>query len=183
MTGRPSRIHEVVTIRDPKTDSEVEIPLTEALCRYLKAGCFIDNAAEALGISRTALFNWQRRGREALAIAQEHAAEGAELEIPEADQPYVDFVISITRARAKGFTWHEANLRRHAENDGRLSLEYLARRDPRRYGKRIEIDHDPEDREPAPLEFETAAEVERSFDAANVPEGIDPDSVLPKVGE
>lgn len=182
--GRPSKIHDVVEYKDPHdSDAEVEqITRAEAICRYVALGSYKVNAAGAFGISTSTLSNWERR-------AAEWVGEGVDSDaidlsvVPERDRPFVEFVAALIRAERTGLVWHELNVRRAAaekrEAGGRLSLEYLARRQPERYAKRIEIDHDPADREPAPVDAPTLAELEEAFDAAHVPEGIDPASVLP----
>lgn len=172
--ARPSKINETVIFKDPKAGTETELSLTDAMVRYLEAGSFIGNACEAIGISAQTLSVWRSRGAAWL------APDGERLEdIPESEMPFVEFLEATTRAASRGVVFHELNLRRHADEDWRASAFFLERRQPARYSKRIEIDTDPGDRDPAPLSIATAAEVEEAFITAHVPEGIEPAGVVP----
>ena len=61
--------------------------------------------------------------------------------------------------------------------DWRARAWYLERTDPKRYGRRIEVDTDPEDREPEQLDEVIAAESEAAFRAAHLPDGVIDDVV------
>lgn len=173
---RPSKINDTVIFKDPEGKRpERELTVTEAFVAYLEAGSFVGNACAAIGFSEQTLSNWRRRG-----AAWIDSTTGERLpDIPEGELPFVEFVEETTRAIARGITFHEVNLRRHAEEDWRASSFFLERRQPSQYSKRIEIDTDPGDREPAPLSVATAAEVEEAFITAHVPEGIEPAGVVP----
>jgi hypothetical protein len=177
-TGRPSKITESVTI--PPLDGygpERELPITDAICFYLEQGSYPANAAGACGISPSTFSNWLRYGAE---------WEDTPIEdVPEDRRIFVEFLERATRAEARGLVWHEQNVRRSAstsrDRDGRLSLEFLARRQPNVYSKRIEVKTDPVERRPAGVDADLAARAEETFMIAALPEDLTPDDFLPKL--
>lgn len=175
--GRSPIINETVTMTHPTTGAEEELSLTDALCRYLEAGSFINSAAGALGISESSLHNWNARGRDALAVADETGKP-----VPESEEPYVAFLEATTRAKQRGVVWHELNLKRHAENDPRASMFFLERRAPGQYARAKDVEPDRGGRSPAEIDVATAQEVEAAFNAAQVPKEIKPDDILPALG-
>jgi hypothetical protein len=177
VTGRPSKIHSQVTIRDADR-KESKVSITDAFVALLEKGCYIGHAAQACGISERTLANWRARG------AEYFDAERAELvveesKIPEDELPYVHFLQRTLEAEGVGITWHELNVAKGAETDPRLSLYFLERRRPKQYGRRIKVDTEKE-RVPDPVDPRSSKEIEESFDAAHLPEGIEPESILPE---
>lgn len=178
--GRPSKITERVTL--PAMEGigpERELPITEAICSLLEHGCYPANAAGACGISQSTFANWLRYGAE---------WEGTPVEdVPEDRRVFVQFLEDATRAEHRGLTWHEQNVRvsaaRSRDRDGRLSLEFLARRQPSVYSKRIEVKTDPVDRKPALIDADLAARAEETFEASALPADLAPDDFLPKVDD
>lgn len=176
--GRPSKIHDRVTL--PVFEGigpERELPITEAICLLMERGSYPTNAAKACGISENTLGNWLRYGAE---------WEDTPLtEVPEDRRPFVEFLRRATRAEASGLVWHELNVEAAARNsrdrDGRLSLEFLARRQPKVYSKRVEVKVDPVDRKPATADADLAARAQETFLAAALPEDLSPDDFLPTV--
>lgn len=175
--ARPSRIHETVVFRDAQRGTEETLPITEAICRYLEAGSFINHACEAVGLTVSGMRKWILRG-EAWLRPDEDGNAPDRASVPESEIPYVEFVESVTRARARGVVFHELNLRRHADKDPRASMFFLERRAPNEYGRRLKVE-EAGSTAPAPVDFGTAAQVEEAFRAALVPPEIAPESVLP----
>lgn len=145
--GRPSKIHTVVTVTNPDTQAKEEIPITEAICRMVSLGVWPGNAAQAHGIRRQTLHNWRTRGEQALAVAQE-ASEDDEPDfdaIEDDERAYAEFLDALSCAEARGLAWHELNVRRAAssgrEQGGRLSLEFLARRQRDQYAREVKLEH------------------------------------------
>lgn len=176
--GRPSKIHDRVTL--PAMEGigpERELPITEAICLLLREGSYPANAAGACGVSQSTFSNWLRYGAE----WEDTPIE----EVPEDRRVFVEFLEAATRAEAEGLLWHERNVKCSAaqsrDRDGRLSLEFLARRQPKVYSKRIEVKTDPVERRPATADADLAARAEETFLAAALPEDLSPEDFLPKV--
>lgn len=176
--GRPSKITEVVTI--PPMEGygpERQMPITEAICFYLEMGSYPTNAAKACGVSESTFANWLRYGAEWDDTPID--------DVPEDRRVFVRFLGAATRAEARGLLWHEQNVRRSAaesrDRDGRLSLEFLARRQPNVYSKRVEVKVDPVNRRPAGIDADLAARADETFRAAALPPGITPDDFLPSI--
>jgi len=148
--GRPSKIHNLVDYTDPESEEKREQrPITEAICAFVAFGVTPANAAGMHGITRETLLNWRAKGEEYEAIEDEAAGEyDPDAEIDSANHahaPFVEFFRRLTRAEASGLAWHEANVRRAAasgkEQGGRLSLEFLARRQRADYSRNMRLDH------------------------------------------
>lgn len=177
MTGRPSKIQTKVKVKDPETDEEREVSITDAFVEMLEAGCYIGHICQAVGISEQTLSNWRARGREWL-DSEGQRKDGVVIE--DKELPFVEFVERAVVAEGVGITWHERNIHRGAKSDPRLSLYFLERRRPAEYGRRLKVSSD-EERTPAPLDAPTAKEARESFLATHVPKGVEVDSVLPEI--
>lgn len=145
--GRPSKIHLTVTVTNGETGAKEAIPITEAICRLVSLGVWPGNAAQSHGVSRQTLHSWRTRGEAALAVAAEHA-DGEEIDyeaIPEEDRPFAEFLDALSCAEARGLAWHELNVRKAAQGNreagGRLSLEFLARRQRDQYAREVKLHH------------------------------------------
>jgi len=146
--GRPSKIHLRVKVTNPDTKAKEEIPITEAICRMVSLGVWPGNAAQSHGVSRQTLHSWRTRGEAALAVAAENTPDGEEIDydaIPDEDRPFAEFLDALSCAEARGLAWHELNVRRAAQGDreagGRLSLEFLARRQREQYAREVKLEH------------------------------------------
>jgi hypothetical protein len=145
--GRPSKIHTTVTVTNAETNAREEIPLTEAICRMVSLGVWPGNAAQAHGIRRQTLHNWRTRGEAAQAVALEQS-DGDDIDyelIPETERPFAEFLDALSCAEARGLAWHELNVRKAAQGNreagGRLSLEFLARRQRDQYAREVKLEH------------------------------------------
>jgi transposase-like protein len=134
--GRPSAIYDEVVFKS-EAGAEERLSVPDALVRYLELGVYIETACGAIGIHPATFYNWMARGEEHK--LPDDAPEGAKP--PEAERVYVDFFEAITRARERGIAWHEVNVRRGAEKDPRLSLEFLARRRRDQYAREVKVKH------------------------------------------
>jgi hypothetical protein len=146
--GRPSKIHLSVKVTNGETGAKEEIPITEAICRMVSLGVWPGNAAQCYGVSRQTLHSWRTRGEAAHAAAAEHTPDGEEVDyesMPEEDRPFAEFLDALSCAEARGLAWHELNVRKAAsgnrEAGGRLSLEFLARRQRDQYAREVKLEH------------------------------------------
>lgn len=126
-----AKINETITERDPLTGAEKQTKITDAILRALRAGAYVEDAAEAVGLSKQTIYNWLSRG-------EEH--QDSE-KVPQAQRPYVDFLDAVTRAKAEAKVWHLANVRRHAAEDWRASKWWLSVVDPDRWSERHRVEH------------------------------------------
>lgn len=156
---------------------ERELPITEAICLLLREGSYPTNAAKACGITEVTFANWLRYGAEWDDTPIE--------DVPEDRRPFVQFLSDATRAEAEGLLWHERNVKRSAaesrDRDGRLSLEFLARRQPKVYSKRVEVKVDPVDRKPATADADLASRAQETFLVSALPDDLSPDDFLPLI--
>ena len=98
----------------------------------VRAGSYLTVAARRGGVSEKTVYEWLRRGRAA-----------------EAPPRLAAFVAAFERAEAEAEVNIVATVRRQiAGGDGRLGLEFLARRHPERWGKT----RPPVSDEPGPVE-------------------------------
>jgi hypothetical protein len=122
--GRPPKLAEEVLIEG--MDGEVHaVRVGDEILRRIAAGMSAKVAAESVGISKGAFYEWVARG------------EGRH-ERP-ATPEYVDFAAAVSIARARGRGVLELYVRQHSKEDGRLALEALARRYPEEWGRRDRI--------------------------------------------
>lgn len=128
---RPPKINQKITEIDPDTGQEVEITVGEAIVRSIRIGAFLEDAAEAAGVASSTVHSWIARGKE-------HAGG----DVPAREQPYVEFLDEVTRARAASVVFNLALVRRAAAKDWRAGQWLLSVLRPERYSKsRIELEH------------------------------------------
>jgi hypothetical protein len=180
--ARPALIKTTVPAVDDQ-GCEYRIPITEAICLAVEDGCTVEHAAGAVGVSKTAVFNWLARGQEWADVSRRPTyasgkKKGQPKPLPATERPYVEFLARYARAKDGATVWHLRNVARHAQNDWRASAWWLERRHPERYGNRVQIDTDPGERIPEPVDRGTTDEVHDAFVAAHVPEGAI-DELLP----
>ena len=124
-----------ITINEEK----VETTTGDVIVRAVKLGAYRSEAAAAAGVSRPCVNNWQRRGEEAVAVAQEHIEDGEQVkveEVPEADRPFVSFLYALEEAEATVEVSLVNVIRGHAAKDWRAAAWLLARKFPDRWGVR-----------------------------------------------
>lgn len=144
--GRPSKIDQVIHERDPRTDEVHEITVGDAIVRALRSGAYVEDAAEAAGVSKQTVYNWLARGDGASppelpelgeldkgSLVELAAGLGvrqpAKLSAPklrerieaaatpsEADRRYVDFFDEVEKARAGAVVFNLALIRRAAQD-------------------------------------------------------------------
>jgi transposase len=130
LVARPSKIHDTI-IEQLESGAEREVTIPDAIVRALVAGAYIEDAAESVGITSRTVYNWLARG-------EEHEDQKR---VPKAEEPYVQFLHRVTRAKAEAKIWHLANVRRHAAEDWRASKWWLSVVDPDRWSERHRVEH------------------------------------------
>lgn len=120
--GRPPLLGAILTLGDA-AGREWTARLADELCRRVASGNSPHAAAASLGVSRSALEEWVRRG------------ENRDSQRP-GDELYAAFAAALKEAQAKRLCVLELLVFRHARNDGRLALEALARLDPEDWGRK-----------------------------------------------
>jgi hypothetical protein len=121
-----------------------EVTTGELIVLAVRSGLFRAEAARAARVSRTTIHNWEERGEDAIAAAQEHVEEGQQVtpaDVPESERPYVEFALDLDQAEAEVEGWHVRNIKRHAEKDWKASSWWLARKHPERWGVREHPDN------------------------------------------
>ncbi len=103
----------------------------DGIMRMIHFGVPFKTAAEAHGITYATFQNWRIRGRDALALAEEH-----ERDVPDDDLKYVQFFEAVPRARAEGIARLVLLVSQQAVTDGRLALRLLAVYEPELFADR-----------------------------------------------
>lgn len=118
--GRPTKITEEII-------KEIET--------YLKAGNYIETAANIIGIHKSTLYDWLKRGRRAL---DEEAKTGKP--IPESEELFARFSDAVRKAQA----WSEARdlmtIGEHAKGDWKAAAWRLERKFPERWGRKDRVE-------------------------------------------
>jgi hypothetical protein len=107
----------------------------DGIMKMITAGVPFKTAAEAHAISYQTFQNWRIRGRDALAVAQEH-----EQDVPADDEKYVAFFEGVPVARANCIARLVLLVSTHAVTDYRAALRLLAVYDPQTFADRRYLD-------------------------------------------
>lgn len=95
--------------------------VAEKIVQFLRAGCYMQTAAEASGITRETLYDWLGKG-----------ARGRE--------PFAQFQTDVLKASAEAEAVAVMQLTKAAKDgDARWAAWMLERRFPRKYGPRVQI--------------------------------------------
>jgi hypothetical protein len=126
------------TIQLPN-EEKIETTVGDVIVRACKLGAYRSEAAAAAGVSRPCVNNWQRRGEDAIAAAQEHIDEGEQVkveDVPDVEQPFVRFVYALEEAEATVEVRLVDTISRASAKDWRAAAWLLARKFPDRWGVR-----------------------------------------------
>lgn len=135
-------------------------------------------AAQAAGISERTLHQCLAKGRELLDEDGE-IVEALEPGLTDDQRLYARLAQGVEKADGQAVAYAIGVVRKHMPDNWQAAMTWLERRHPGHFARRIEIDADPADRDPAPAALPTAAQVEEAFRTANVPEGIEASGILP----
>lgn len=178
MTGRPLSIVEQVEYRDPLKGDDAEAEMIdrgEVIVRTVRLGVPDYIACQAAGIHRSTLARWKARAGEVADLDDDKLTD---------DQRRLrDFCNSLTRAEAESVGYAVAMVRAAMPNDWRAAIALIERRFPRDFSKRIEVDTDPTERQPAGMDADLASAAAESFAAAALPPGLTPDDFLPELAD
>lgn len=177
--ARPTILKREITYEDSE-GIEKRTTVLDYVLNAITLGVPRKFAAQAAGVSERALHTCLAKGRELLDPDGE-PLEGVEL--TEDQRLYVRFAQGVEKADGQAVAYAIGVIRAQMPKNWAAAMTWLERRHPAHFAKRIEVDHDPADREPAPLAEPTAAEVEEAFRTAYVPEGIEIAGVLPELPE
>lgn len=118
---------------------KVETTVGSLIVRACSLGSFRAEAAQAAGVTSRCIYNWLRRGEDAIAAAEEHIEDGEQVrpeDVPKSERPFVRFVHALEEAESSAELWHIRNILKHAEKDWHASSWFLARRWHERWGSR-----------------------------------------------
>lgn len=111
------------TGRPTKLTPEVQ----EEILRGIRAGAYPEVAAQRVGVSRTAFYEWMQRGRQ--------AREAGEADL------YADFADAVEQAKGHAETKAVAVVLKAADKSWRAAAWWLERTRPRRYGQKHTVEH------------------------------------------
>jgi len=97
----------------------------------IRLGNYAGRSAEAAGISEATFQNWMRTAR--------HELELDEKDRDPAKADYLDFFKLVRQAEAESEVMIVANIRTQITGDGKLGLDFLARKRPEDWGKKTVV--------------------------------------------
>jgi hypothetical protein len=160
---------------DPSNkEKEEQITKGEAVLRTVRLGVPRYIAAKASGVDAATLRRWEASAKE--------TAELPASRLTANQKRLRSFCADLEKADADSYVYAVAMVRKHMPTHWGAAMTHLERRIPEHFGRRLKVEEEKGERQPDPLDPATVKEVEDAFDAANVPEGIDPASLLPEVG-
>lgn len=127
--------------------SKLTVELTAELAWLVLEGNYIETAAQAVGVDKTTLYRWLRRGEEAIAVAEESVEDGDELlgdRIYNAtnpdDWPYIDFRHALKTAEAFAETELVRKVQWPSTAPWQAFATILERRHPARWKRRDAVE-------------------------------------------
>jgi len=101
--------------------AKIDPVVTQRIVDLIRAGNYLEVAATAAGVHRTTLHRWMKRGRE-----QERGR-------------YRKFLVAVEKAQAEAESRDVALIAKAAGEDWRAAAWRLERKQPRRYGPRVQV--------------------------------------------
>lgn len=120
-------------------EGKEEVTVGDLVAKACRLGAYRSEAAAAAGISRPCLNNWERRGEDAIAAAQEHIEDGEQIklgDVPKSERPFVAFVYALGEAEASNEVSLVGVIKRASEKDWKAAAWLLARKHHERWGVR-----------------------------------------------
>ncbi len=185
--GRPPKIDDLLDGGERRGDRIVAL---------IRNGNYAETAARTCGISAPTFYRWMELGdtdaptryrefREAVLDARAHAESAIVLSINQAVRggaPIAEEAVVVDGKPVLGPDGRPLFNRRFSRPDARLGLEFLARTQPRRFGRREQLAITGEDGGPVRVEDEAATRLAASLDAfaerVGGWRGLDPPTVI-----
>lgn len=134
--ARPSKITQKIDVAGDGDEKPTKITVGDAIVQALRAGAYVEDAAEHAGVAESTVYAWIARG-------QEHAydlTKGIE-SVPKAERPYVEFAEAVEKARASAVVFNLAMIRRAAiAGDWKAAAWWLERTRPGQFGRQLRVD-------------------------------------------
>lgn len=109
----------------------------EKVINAIRAGNYLETAAEYGGVTRQTLWNWMQRGE----AEKARVAEDGRRSVTKDERPYVNFFHAVTRARAEAETRNVALIQQASHEDWRAAAWFLERSFQKRWGNKQKIEH------------------------------------------
>ncbi len=134
--ARPSKISQKIDVAADGDGPAEKITVGEAIVQALRAGAYIEDAAESAGVAESTVYAWIARG-------QEHGYDLTKgiASVPKAEQPYVEFAEAVEKARASAVVFNLALIRQAAlAGNWKAAAWWLERTRPGQYGRQLRVD-------------------------------------------
>jgi hypothetical protein len=135
--------------RMPGRPSKLTVALTAELVWLILEGNYVETAAQAVGVDKTTLYRWLRRGEDALARAEEEVEDGDALlgdgiynHTDPSDWPYIDFRHALKSAEAFAETELLRKVQWPSTSAWQAFATILERRHPARWKRREAVEHE-----------------------------------------
>jgi transposase len=123
--------------RPIKLTPEIEQEITKAI----RAGNYIETAAAYVGINKTTLYDWMKRG----ARERERLEKNPKAKIKKSEAPFVEFSNAVKKALAAAEMRDVQIIAKAAESNWQAAAWKLERRAPQRWGRKdrlqAEVEH------------------------------------------
>ena len=132
--------------------------LQKKLIKHIEAGNYIVTACKAVGINKLTYYRWVQRGAKALQLEKEGG------KVPESEKIYCNFCNSVRQAHAIGELEIFSEIRSQVRKDWRAGMEILARKYPKRWGKKDKLTPETPKTLKAPPESKQVIEFRKKFE-------------------
>ena len=132
--------------------------LQKQLIKYIEAGNYVETACKAVGISRRVFYNWGERGKKTLELEKNGK------KVPESEKIYLHFLHTTRQAVAKAEIRNVTIIQIAAKKDWRAAMEILARKYPKRWGKKDKLTPETPKTLKAPPESKQVVEFRKKFE-------------------
>lgn len=112
--------------------------IQEDICRAVRAGNYIETAAAHVGINKTTLYDWMKRG----AREKERIAKNPRARVKKSEEPYVEFSNAIEKALADAEVRDVAIIANAAKENWTAAAWRLERKFPERWGRKERVQAD-----------------------------------------
>lgn len=110
--------------------------IQERVVDAIQAGNYLETAAAYAGIADSTMYNWLDRGRK-----ERDRAQSDDTQIKATEQPFVDFLEAVEKARATAEVRAVALIQKAASDTWQAAAWYLERSAPKKWGRRERLEH------------------------------------------